>query len=305
MNTSPTTLVFGKDGQLGRAFQEVLANKDRTIFVGREECDLSQAQNIQEILEKYQPSIIFNASAYTAVDAAEKEPELAHLVNSEAPRVMAQYIRQINNGVLVHYSTDYVFDGLKKTPYKEDDPSGPLSQYGKSKLSGEKVIQKVFSLQENTHHAKYFILRTSWVYGDGGNFIRTMLKLAKEREQLKVISDQFGVPTSALWLAQMTLKILEKGIPSGIYHAVPEGETSWYGLAQYAIEQAVQMGLDVKVKPEAILPIPATEYPLPAPRPYNSRMNHQKLQTALQEDFPPWQPQVSEYIKSYLGQSFH
>jgi len=296
-----TILVFGKNGQLGRAFQEAYAHESQVIFLGRSECDLSRNEQIQHALETYQPQIILNASAYTAVDRAEQEADLADQINAQAPKIMAQYMSKVPSGQLVHYSTDYVFDGSKVSPYHEEDLTNPLSQYGKSKLAGEQAIQEAFISQPN-NSAKYFILRTSWVYGDGGNFIQTMLRLASERESLKVISDQFGVPTSAQWLAQITQQILVQQLPSGIYHTVPDGETSWHGLASFAIQTAIAFGLTVKVNPLAIQAIPATEYPLPAPRPYNSRMNNHKLKQALQiEQFLYWQDEVRAYVKKTVS----
>jgi dTDP-4-dehydrorhamnose reductase len=197
-------------------------------------------------------------------------------------------------------STDYVFDGSKLTPYLEEDLTNPLGQYGKSKLVGEKAIQEAF-INNSNNSAKYFILRTSWVYGDGGNFIKTMLKLAADRDQLKVIADQFGVPSSAYWLAEIALKLLSKDTTSGIYHTVPDGETSWHGLATYAICQAKDLGVTFKVDPGKIQAIPATEYPLPAPRPYNSRMSNRKLKDALHlSSFPNWEDQVIEYVKKIV-----
>lgn len=298
MKNLQSIVVFGKDGQLGKAFQKIFFGNNSVIFLGRQECDLSKTEQIKQVLEKFQPTIIINASAYTAVDQAEKEPELAHLVNCEAPREMASYISQIKHGILLHFSTDYVFDGLKDLPYQESDTTNPLGQYGKSKLCGEKAIQEVFSKDSQLNQSAYYILRTSWVYGDGGNFIRTMLKLASEREQLKVISDQYGVPTSAEWLAQISLSVLNNATPSGIYHCVPEGETSWYSLAKFAIETAIKEGAIFKIKPELIQAIPANEYPMAASRPYNSRMNNQKLKLALKENFPAWENQVSDYVKN-------
>jgi len=294
-------VVFGKDGQLGKAFQKVLFNNLNVIFLGRQDCDLSKTEHIKFVLEKYQPNIIINASAYTAVDKAEQEQDLANLVNGEAPKVMAEYISCVSQGILMHYSTDYVFDGSKKSPYQENDSTNPLGQYGKSKLIGEEAIKRAFSQIQQNYNSQYYILRTSWVYGEGGNFIRTMLKLASEQEQLKVISDQYGVPTSAEWLTQISLKILDQQILSGIYHTVPNGETSWYELAKLAIKTAIQEDAIVKIMPEAIQAIPATEYPLPAPRPYNSRMNNEKLKLALKEDFPIWENQVEEYVKNFLA----
>jgi len=300
-------IVFGKNGQLGRAFQVLFQNNPNVIFIDRQQCDLSNPLQIQQILDQYQPQIIFNAAAYTAVDLAEKESEIAFAINATAPELMARYISQIPNGVLVHYSTDYVFDGQKSTPYEETDLPNPLSQYGKSKLAGEIAIEKAFQpiMEDGSQVAKYFILRTSWVYGDGSNFIKTMLKLAQEREQLKVVADQFGVPTSAQWLAQLGHQLIQSSIPSGIYHAVPLGETSWHQLACFVIQMAKELQIPLKISPEAIQAIPATEYPLPAPRPYNSRMYQYKLQEALKAsniDFSitDWQEPVREYVKKIL-----
>jgi len=293
-------LVFGKDGQVGKAFQEQLTNHLDVTFIGRDECNLANADQIKATLQKYEPQIVINAAPYTAVDQAETEPDLAHLINVRAPNIMAQYIKKTPNGQFVHYSTDYVFDGSKPTLYLEEDLTNPLGQYGKSKLAGEKAIQETF-INNSNNSAKYFILRTSWVYGDGGNFIKTMLKLAADRDQLKVIVDQFGVPSSAHWLAEIALQLLPKGATSGIYHTVPDGETSWYGLATFAIRQAKDLGVTFKVDPEKIQAIPATEYPLPAPRPYNSRMSNQKLKDTLNlSSFPNWEDQVSEYVKKIV-----
>jgi len=294
-------LVFGKDGQVGKALREMLVIQQNVTFIGRDECDLTSEDQIKATLQKSQPQIVINAAAYTAVDKAETEIDQAQLINATAPGVMAQYIANVPNGILIHYSTDYVFDGSKSTPYNEDDPTNPLGQYGKSKLGGEQAIPKAFAnLPNNT--AKYFVLRTSWVYGDGGNFIKTMLKLAAEREQLKVISDQYGVPSSALWLAGIALKLISSDAKSGIYHTVPDGETSWYGLATNAIREAKDLGAFLKVDPEKIQAIAATEYPLPAPRPYNSRMSNKKLKDALHLSlFPNWEDQVREYVKKIVS----
>jgi dTDP-4-dehydrorhamnose reductase len=294
-------LVFGKDGQIGKAFKEKLSNQANVTFIGRNECDLSSSDQIKVTLRKHQPQIIINAAAYTAVDKAEIEIDQAQIINAIAPGIMAQYITNVPDGQLIHYSTDYVFDGSKLTPYVEEDATNPLGQYGKSKLAGEQAIQEAFVSNPNST-AKYFILRTSWVYGDGGNFIKTMLKLAAERDQLKVISDQYGVPSSAEWLAEIVLHVLSKDAANGIYHTVPDGQTSWHGLAKYAIRQAKDLGLSLKVDLEKIQAIPAIEYPLPAPRPYNSKMSNQKLKDALKlKSFPNWEDQVSEYVKKIVS----
>jgi dTDP-4-dehydrorhamnose reductase len=283
-------LVFGKDGQLGKAFKAVFdANKlgelHRIEYVGRAECDLTNADAIAELLNRIKPDLIINAAAYTAVDKAETEVDLAYAINAKAPEVMAIYTKR-HGPTFLHYSTDYVFDGNKKTPYIESDARNPLGIYGKSKAAGEEAIQAVFKTNHQSNaeigdsgeRAQYAILRTSWVYGDGGNFIRTILRLAKDRETLKVIADQYGVATSATWLAEvsLTLALNEhhqlKPFPSGIYHAVPLGQASWHALARHAVQAAIDAGVALKLRPDAIEAIPATDYPLPAPRPMNSRM---------------------------------
>ena len=293
-------LVFGKDGQVGKAFQEKLANHANVTFIGRNECDLTSSDQIKATLLKHEPKIVINAAAYTAVDKAETEPDQAQFINAVAPKVMAEYVAQ-HDLQFLHFSTDYVFDGLQKTPYVETDTPLPMGQYGRSKRSGEVGIQNCFHTNIDSN-SKYFILRTSWVYGDGGNFIKTMLKLAAERDQLKVISDQFGVPSSAQWLAEIALQLVSQDATSGIYHTVPDGETSWYKLATFAIQQAKDLGATFRVDSKDIQAIPATEYPLPAPRPYNSRMSNQKLKDALHVSlFPNWEDQVREYVKKIIS----
>jgi dTDP-4-dehydrorhamnose reductase len=310
-------LIFGKDGQLGKAFQVVLDSLLPTLpektdiqYVGRSECNLSDAAKLNSLLNEFHPQLIINASAYTAVDKAEIESELAFAVNATAPELMAQYAAQ--HGVtFLHYSTDYVFDGEKYGFYLEDDMCNPLGVYGKSKAAGEEAIAQAFANNSLGSAGQYAIFRTSWVYGDGGNFIRTILRLAKDRDELKVIEDQYGVPTSAQWLAQVSLGLAmdAKGrlssFPSGIYHAVPAGETSWHGLACWAVQAASDVGVSLRALPRAIRPIPAVEYPLPAPRPMNSRMSTDKLRKVLegQGDMSklellnqPWDGAVRSYV---------
>jgi dTDP-4-dehydrorhamnose reductase len=219
----------------------------------------------------------------------------------------------------LHYSTDYVFDGSKKTPYVESDLRNPLGIYGKSKAAGEEAIEEVFANPPGNSSTQYAILRTSWVYGDGGNFIRTILRLAKERETLKVIADQYGVPTGATWLAEVSLALVLneqqqlQSFPSGIYHAVPLGQTTWYALACYAVQVATGAGVVLKLHPDAIEAIPATDYPLPAPRPMNSRMvrgSDAALDRAVNKVMATsvnmtkstllaqsWEPQVAAYVQ--------
>jgi dTDP-4-dehydrorhamnose reductase len=317
-------LVFGKDGQLGKAFQALLASqlaalaeKPTILYVGRQECELSNSAALDSLLNQFSPDLIINASAYTAVDKAETEVDLAFAINAKAPETMAQYAAD-HGATFLHYSTDYVFDGEKYGFYLEDDLRKPLGVYGKSKAAGEEAIAKAFLSGKSA--GQYAIFRTSWVYGDGGNFIRTILRLAKDREELKIINDQYGAPTTAQWLAQVSLDLVLdqnfklREFQSGIYHAVPAGETTWHGLACLAVQAALDAGVTLKVRPEAIKPILAIEYPLPSPRPMNSRMSTDKLRLALTQrgsnnfnsyndvngflEFPAWEGMVREYVST-------
>jgi dTDP-4-dehydrorhamnose reductase len=315
-------LIFGKDGQLGKAFKAVfdaskLDELHQITYVGRAECDLSNADAITALLDELKPNLVINAAAYTAVDKAETEVDLAYAINAKAPEAMAIYAKR-HGATFVHYSTDYVFDGSKSTSYIESDERNPLGIYGKSKAAGEVAIEAAFE-EMNSSAGQYAIFRTSWVYGDGGNFIRTILRLAKERETLKVIADQYGVPTSATWLAEVSLALVLdeqcqlQSFVSGIYHAVPQGETTWHALACYAVQLAMDAGAELKLRPDAIEAIPATDYPLPAPRPMNSRMARSALEAAhidslgnssnvtksqlLQQS---WEQQVAAYVQDLV-----
>jgi dTDP-4-dehydrorhamnose reductase len=298
-------------------------------YVGRAECDLKNSDAIKELLNRIKPDLLINAAAYTAVDKAEIEVDLAYAINAKAPEVMAIYAKR-HGATFLHYSTDYVFDGSKKTPYIESDVRNPLGIYGKSKAAGEEAIEAVFKTNHHSNaeigdseqKALYAILRTSWVYGDGGNFIRTILRLAQERETLKVIADQYGVPTSATWLAEVSLAlVLSEGyqlrpFPSGIYHAVPLGETTWHALAYHAVQAANDAGAGFKLRPKDIQAIPATDYPLPAPRPMNSRMERgahaalDKMLDKAQGDLggmtksrllaQSWESQVAAYVQDLV-----
>ena len=313
-------LVTGKDGQLGRAFQKefdcLFGGQNLAIqvrYIGRQECDLSDLNVLRKILNDFQPNLIINTAAYTAVDKAELDYELAFSINALAPELMAKYA-VTHNISLIHYSTDYVFDGEGSDFYSEDRAVRPLGVYGKSKAEGERLIIDAFS-KSNNANAHYVIFRTSWVYGDGANFIRTILRLAKDRPELKVINDQFGVPTSAQWLAALSIDFLFdlslgkngslRDLPSGIYHAVPAGETTWHGLACEVVKIARASGLSLMLEVADIKAIPATEYPLPAPRPMNSRMSTQKLQKTLKDlgavsKFPVWNELVRDYVSELV-----
>ena len=307
-------LVIGKDGQLGKAFKNLFESfkfplEVQVRYIGRAQCDLSDDKSLTDLLEKVQPNLIINAAAYTAVDKAETEIDLAYAINAKAPKEMALYAAS-HDATLLHYSTDYVFDGTKEGFYVEDDLSNPLSIYGKSKAAGEVAIEEVFAKSAS---GKFAIFRTSWVYGDGKNFIRTILGLAKERNELKVIHDQHGVPTSAQWLAQVSLDFLLdeqlcfQQFPSGIYHAVPSGETTWHDLACLAVEAALDTGVAMKTKPKAIKPILAVEYPQPAPRPQNSRLNNAKLRLAIERTgnmskLQHWNKPFNKSVRAYVAQ---
>ena len=320
-------LVTGKDGQLGRAFQKGLKtlfqNKHSEVdirYIGRQDCDLADLIALENILKAFQPSVIINAAAYTAVDKAEQEIDLAFTINASVPGLLAKYAAS-NDAYLLHYSTDYVFDGNGSAFYTEDHPIAPLGAYGKSKAEGERLILEAFSSIKGSQVPKphYVIFRTSWVYGDGANFIRTILRLAKDRPELKVIVDQFGVPTSAEWLGALSANFLFdlsvdssialRDFPSGIYHAVPAGETTWHNLACTAVEIAKAAGADLLLEVANIKPIPTTEYPLPAPRPMNSRMSTLKLRQTLEvlgieSQFPEWDQLIREYISKLAKNQF-
>jgi dTDP-4-dehydrorhamnose reductase len=321
LDQSKPILVFGRDGQVGRELQICLEDlRVPAVLLGRNDCELSSEVAIIETLNRYQPQVIINAAAYTAVDKAESadQRELAFAINTIAPKIMAKYTAGVTHGILVHYSTDYVFADNKTTAYLETDTVGPaehLCVYGQSKLAGEKAIEEAFNMAHDSGHktyvnkfSRYFILRTSWVYGDGDNFIRTMLQLAAKRNQLKVVADQVGVPSAAQWLAEVAIEISGSRLESGIYHAVPDGEVSWHELAVFAIEAAASYGAGFEIKSENILPILATDYPVPAVRPYNSRLSNQKIKKALAgvaftEQYPHWREQVEKYVKQVVEES--
>jgi len=290
-------LLIGKNGQVGWELQRTLAPLGQVTAVAREQMDVSDPDSIRKIIREAKPQVIVNATAYTAVDKAESEPELAMRVNGEAPGIMAEEARQLG-ALLVHYSTDYVFDGTKQGAYTEEDTPNPLSVYGKTKLAGEQAIQ--------ASGAAHLILRTSWVYGvRGKNFLLTILRLAKERPELKIVADQIGAPTWSRMIAESTALILGRGLSpttphislltddNGIYHLTAGGQTSWYGFAKAILELTADTPLFAKggqggfTLPK-VSPIPTTEYPLPAPRPGNSVMSNDKLARVFGVVAPQW-----------------
>jgi dTDP-4-dehydrorhamnose reductase len=290
-------LLLGKDGQLGQELQRALAPLGTLTAWGRETADLVQPAHWIDLVFKLQPDVIINAAAYTAVDKAESEPALAHAINAAAPAALANAAKQLG-AHLVHYSTDYVFDGSGQTPWRESDAASPLNVYGASKLAGEQAI--------SASGCNYWIFRTSWVYAKaGGNFAKTMLRLAAEREYLSVIDDQWGAPTDAAWLADITASALQANtlVASGIYHAVCAGETSWHGYASYLIARARSMGFPIKALPEAIRAVASTAFPTPAQRPHNSRLDCSQLQTHFGITPPPWQRGIDELLEHLFDQT--
>jgi dTDP-4-dehydrorhamnose reductase len=254
-------------------------------------------------VRQVQPDIIVNAAAYTAVDKAESEPDLAHLINATAPGVLATEAARID-AWLVHYSTDYVFDGSGDVPWCETDTPAPLNVYGRSKWQGEKTIQN--------SACKHLIFRTSWVYAArGGNFAKTMLRLAQEREELKVIDDQWGAPTGAELLADVTAHALRtvtgfgasanpRPELQGLYHLAADGSTTWFSYAKTAIDQSEKASAAIKIVAKKITPIPSSDYPTPAQRPHNSRLNTAKLQNAFELRLPDWQLGVTRMVREIL-----
>ena len=304
--------VTGINGQVTRAIQRLGSADLQILPLGRPEFDITSPKLVRDTIRKASPHVIVSAAAYTAVDKAELEQAEAFSVNRDGPRTLAEVAKE-HNIPIIHLSTDYVFDGGKVGYYQEDDERNPLGAYGKSKAAGEIAIEQAFK----GVGGQYAIFRTSWVYGDGGNFIRTILRLAKDREELKIIHDQHGVPTSAQWLAKITLELALgndqnnqlKQFTSGIYHAVPGGETTWHGLACLAVDAALKAGASLKVNPELIRPILAVEYPLPAPRPMNSRMDTEKLRKAIARDSDvsklqqwsgSWEAGVQTYVQALV-----
>ena len=285
-------LLFGKGGQVGWELQRSLAPLGSVIALDHDSAgglcgNFTDLAGLAGAVRRVAPDVIVNAAAHTAVDKAESEPELAHTINALAPGVLADEAQKLG-AWLVHYSTDYVFDGQGDTPWRENDATGPLSVYGRTKLEGEQAVVRC---------AKHLIFRTSWVYAArGANFAKTILRLAKERDQLKVIADQIGAPTGAELLADVTahaLRTVQKQPElAGLYHLVAGGETSWHGYARFVIEHARQAGQPIRVAPEAVGAIPASAYPLPAPRPHNSRLDTCKLQSAFGLCLPAWEQGV-------------
>lgn len=293
-------LLFGKSGQVGWELQRSLASLGNIValdFNSEGLCgDFTNIDGIAATVKQVKPDVIVNAAAHTAVDKAESEPVLAHRINAEAPGALAHEAKAIN-AMLVHYSTDYIFDGSGERPWCEDDATGPLSVYGVTKLAGEDAIRQ--------SGCRHLIFRTSWVYAaHGGNFAKTILRLARERDRLAVINDQTGAPTGADLLADVTahaIRAVRKDEAlCGLYHLVASGHTTWYDYAQLVIDFARKAGVEIKVMPEAIEPVPTSAFPMPARRPNNSRLATDKLCQAFDLTLPTWQAGVERMLAEIL-----
>lgn len=291
-------LLTGKNGQVGFELRRTLAVLGEVIAIGSEDCDLADAAALRRVVRAVRPDVIVNPAAYTAVDKAESEKALARAINSQAPGVLAEEAKVLG-ALLVHYSTDYVFDGTKLSAYQESDTPNPSSVYGMTKLAGERAIIAV--------GCRHLILRTSWVAGiRGSNFLRSMLRLASERDTLSVVADQFGAPTSAGLLADLTSHLVRQSqctptdFPYGLYHAVAAGETNWYAYACHVIERARGAGKAIRVAPDAIKAITTSDYPTPAKRPANSRLDTSLLRKTFGLQIPDWKISIDHILDQVL-----
>ena len=294
-------LLFGKNGQVGWELQRSLAPLGELIALDHDGApglsgDFAHPESLAATVRAVAPDLIVNAAAHTAVDKAESEPDFARALNALAPGVLAREAAALG-ALLVHYSTDYVFDGSGSAPWAEDAPTGPLSVYGATKCEGEELIRQ--------SGCRHLIFRTSWVYAArGGNFAKTMLKLAAERDKLTIIDDQHGAPTGAELLADVTAHAARMTLANpdlaGTYHLVAGGETTWHGYARHVIEFARARGVSIKVAPDAILPVPTSAFPTPARRPANSRLATHKLQQAFGLVLPDWRQGVERMLTEIL-----
>lgn len=293
-DAKPRILLFGSSGQVGRELTRTLRDVGELITVSRAMADFAHPASLRAVVRELCPRVIVNAAAYTAVDRAESEADVAYAVNAAAPRVLAEEAERLA-GVLVHYSTDYVFDGSKQSPYLEEDPANPLSTYGRTKLAGEGGVA------ESCHRCLVF--RTSWVFSaHGSNFLKTMLRLASERDVVRVVADQHGAPTSAALISAVTRKVLQEVLRPdamarwGVFHLAAAGETSWCEYARYAIEHARRLGAPLRTNPASVLPIRAADYPVAALRPANSRLNTTKLRDLFGIQLADWRNGVDQVL---------
>ena len=295
-------LLLGANGQVGWELQRSLAPLGKMKACDRHALDLGNFEGLRACMRDYRPEIIVNAAAYTAVEKAESEQDKACRINAEAVALLADEAKHLN-AWFIHYSTDYVFDGTKSNAYLETDKTNPQSVYGKTKLQGEEAIKE--------SECNHLIFRTSWIFAARGeNFAKTMIRLAQEQKELKVVNDQFGVPTSAELIADVTALCLNQiaqeinPIPNvnGIYHLTPTGKTSWHGFAQFVIAEAYRAGKTFRLTPEKVLPISTSEYTMPVKRPSNSQLDTKKLRDTFKLYLPPWKTHVKRLIKEIHSQ---
>ncbi|RYZ13311.1 MAG: dTDP-4-dehydrorhamnose reductase [Comamonadaceae bacterium] len=294
-------LLLGKGGQVGWELQRSLAPLGELVALDFDStehaADFAHPERLAATVLAVRPDVIVNAAAHTAVDKAESEPDFARRLNATSPGVVAEAAQQVG-ALMVHYSTDYVFDGSGSTPWRETDATGPLSVYGRTKLEGESLVA--------ARCERHLIFRTSWVYAArGGNFAKTMLRLAGERERLSVIDDQFGAPTGAELLADVTAhaigQTLQEPAKCGLYHLVAGGETSWHGYARFVLAQAERAGVALQAGPDAVDAVPTSSFPTPAKRPHNSRLDTGRLQAAFGLVLPPWERGVARMLQETLA----
>lgn len=286
-------LLLGKNGQVGQALTRALAPLGEVIALDRHNGgDLSQPEALAATVRQHRPTHIVNAAAYTAVDKAESETELARLINTHAPEVLAREAQALG-AWLIHYSTDYVFNGSGHEPWQESDATGPLNVYGQTKLEGELRVQAACE--------RHLVFRTSWVYAaHGQNFAKTMLRLAQERDRLTVIDDQCGAPTGADLIASVTVRAIQKPLAAGMYHLAAAGQTTWHAYASHVIAQARALRPDLPWQVKEIAPVLSSAFVTAARRPLNSRLDCSKLQQALGMDMPAWQTGVDQMLTEIL-----
>jgi dTDP-4-dehydrorhamnose reductase len=292
-------LLTGKNGQLGFELQRALAPLGEVIAVGTSDCNLADADALRALVRRVAPDVIVNPAAYTAVDKAESDEATARAVNAVAPAILGEEGAKLG-ALVLHYSTDYVFDGTKQGAYTENDAPAPQSVYGRTKLEGEQGLAAA--------NPRHLILRTSWVVGaHGGNFAKTMLRLAGEREKLTVVADQFGAPTPAALLADLSAHLVREharargaGFPYGTYHVASGGETSWHGYARFVIGEALAAGKQLMANADAVAPLATEQYPTPARRPLNSRLDTTRFRTTFDLRLPPWQEGVRHVLRQIL-----
>jgi dTDP-4-dehydrorhamnose reductase len=291
-------VILGSNGQLGQKLKNDLNGKFNLFTFNKKELDITNLNKVSNVIKSISPDIIINASAYTAVDKAEDEKKLAFEINEMAVRNIAKISKNLDC-FLIHYSTDYVFDGKKKSPYAENDTPNPINVYGNSKFKGEKAISEI--------NGKYYILRLSWVIGENSsNFVNKILELSLNKSELKVVNDQFGVPTSTILISKVTKNLIEtvckkKPWPNGIYHLAPKGETTWHEIAKIFLKFAKNHGLLVKTDPDKIIAVSSSDFPTKAARPKNSIFNTEKIEKEIKFDLPHWSDDFINISKNILN----